>query len=77
MRVVEDMLSPFQLAMLADLERAEMNQGKSEDDWFVGPIKPSVAAAVEKLVPNLDNKTEYTLHYRNLQLYMALGGFYA
>ena len=28
---------------------------------------------VEKLVPNLDNKDRYVLHYRNLQLYMSLG----
>ena len=28
---------------------------------------------VEKLVPNLRNKSRYMLHYRNLQLYMYLG----
>ena len=28
---------------------------------------------VKKLVPNLDNKTKYLLHYRNLQLYLSLG----
>ena len=28
---------------------------------------------VEKLVPNLDNKTNYVLHYKNLQLYFSLG----
>ena len=28
---------------------------------------------VEKLVPNLDSKTNYVLHYRNLQLYFSLG----
>ena len=28
---------------------------------------------VEKLVPNLDNKTNYVLHYRNLQLHLSLG----
>ena len=36
----------------------------------------SVGAApteVEKLVPNLRNKSRYVLHYRNLQLYMSLG----
>ena len=27
----------------------------------------------EKLVPNLMDKTEYVLHYRNLQLYLSLG----
>ena len=31
---------------------------------------PSVT---EKLVPNLNNKRKYVLHYRNLQLYMRLG----
>ena len=28
---------------------------------------------VEKLIPNLSNKTNYVLHYRNLQLYLSLG----
>ena len=28
---------------------------------------------VKKLIPNLGNKTNYVLHYRNLQLYLALG----
>ncbi|GFY67148.1 uncharacterized protein TNIN_416021 [Trichonephila inaurata madagascariensis] len=29
--------------------------------------------SVEKLVPNLKNKTKYVLHYRNLKLYVQLG----
>ena len=28
---------------------------------------------VKKLVPNLSNKSNYFLHYRNLQLYLSLG----
>ena len=28
---------------------------------------------VMKLIPNLDNQTNYVLHYRNLQLYLSLG----
>ena len=35
-----------------------------EYDIKVGDIK--------KLIPNLDNKTKYVLHYRNLQLYLSL-----
>ena len=31
------------------------------------------AGDVEKLIPNLGNKTNYVLHYRNLQLYLSLG----
>jgi hypothetical protein len=29
--------------------------------------------AVPKLVPNLNDKTNYIVHYRNLKLYLALG----
>ena len=28
---------------------------------------------VNKLVPNLGNKSKYVLHYRNFQLYLSLG----
>ena len=28
---------------------------------------------IEKLIPNLRNKTNYVVHYRNLQLYLSLG----
>ena len=28
---------------------------------------------VKKLIPNLVNKTNYVVHYRNLQLYLSLG----
>ena len=28
---------------------------------------------VKKLIPNLGNKTNYVVHYRNLQLYLTLG----
>ena len=64
------MLSPVQLSMLADIERAELERKGIE---FIGPIKPKVSSVVEKLVPNLRDKTRYILHYRNLQLYLSLG----
>ena len=28
---------------------------------------------VKQLIPNLSNKTNYVLHYKNLQLYLSLG----
>ena len=28
---------------------------------------------VKKLIPNLGNKTDYVVHYKNLQLYLSLG----
>ena len=28
---------------------------------------------VKKLIPNLSNKTNYVVYYRNLQLYLSLG----
>ena len=64
------MLSPVQLSMLADIERAELERKGIE---FIGPIKPKDSSVAEKLVPNLRDKTRYILHYRNLQLYLSLG----
>ena len=28
---------------------------------------------VKKIIPNLDNKANYVVHYRNLQPYLSLG----
>ena len=28
---------------------------------------------VKKLIPNLGNKTNYVVHYKNLQMYLSLG----
>ena len=30
-------------------------------------------SGVKKLVPNLDNKTKYVVHYKNRQFYLSLG----
>ena len=31
------------------------------------------SAMIQKLAPNLMDKTKYTLHYRNLKIYLDLG----
>ena len=63
MKIDGEILSPVQLTMLVDIERAEVKRKGVE---FIGPIKPKVSAAVEKVVPNLRDKMRYILHYRNL-----------
>ena len=40
---------------------------------FVKEHFPDYDASVEKLVPNLMDKKNYTVHYQNLQLYVSLG----
>ena len=40
---------------------------------FVKGHFPDYVASVEKLVPNLMDKKNYTVHYQNLQLYISLG----
>ena len=34
---------------------------------------PLIRGSVRKLVPDLQNKKKYVVHYRNLQLYVSLG----
>ena len=47
--------------MLSDYSREILGRGKM------------TIGKVEKLIPNLRDKKEYVLHYRNLQIYLSLG----
>src|ERR1043165_3942383 len=40
---------------------------------LAGKLKIKHNTKIEKLIPNLNSKTNYVLHYRNLQFYMAMG----
>ena len=58
-------LAPEKLAVSNNMLSAYCKKIADEYDIKVGNVK--------KLIPNLNNKTKYVLHYRNLQLYLSLG----
>ena len=58
-------LAPEKLVIDYDMLSDYCKNIASECDIKVNDIK--------KLIPNLGNKTNYVLHYRNLQLYLSLG----
>ena len=57
-------LPPEKLAVSNDMLSIYCKNIADEYDIKVGDVK--------KLIPNLNNKTKYVLHYRNLQLYLSL-----
>ena len=58
-------LAPENLAISYDMLSDYSKKITNEYEIEVGDVK--------KLIPNLGNKTNYVLHYRNLQLYLSLG----
>ena len=42
------------------------------NDYPLAPERSKIRN-VEKLIPNLNNKTNYVVHYKNLKLYESLG----
>ena len=58
-------LAPEKLIVTNDMLSKYCKEIADEYDIKVGDVK--------KLIPNLGNKTEYVVHYRNFQLYLSLG----
>ena len=59
------LLAPEKLAICYDMLSDYCKEIADEYGIKVGDVK--------KLIPNLGGKTNYVLHYRNLQLYLSLG----
>ena len=57
-------LAPEKLAVSYDMLSSYCKKIADEYEIKVGDVK--------KLIPNLGNKTNYVVHYRNLQLYLSL-----
>ena len=58
-------LAPEKLAVSSDMLSKYCKKTADKYEIKVGDVK--------KLIPNLSNKTNYVVHYRNLQLYLSLG----
>ena len=58
-------LAPEKLAVSSDMLSKYCKEIADKYEIKVGDVK--------KLIPNLGNKTNYVVHYKNLQLYLSLG----
>ena len=58
-------LAPEKLAIRCDMLSGYCKKIADEYEIKVGDVK--------KLIPNLSNKINYVVHYRNLQIYLSLG----
>ena len=59
------LLAPEKLVVFSDMLSKYCKKIADKYEIKVGDVK--------KLIPNLGNKTNYVVHYRNLQLYLSLG----
>ena len=58
-------LAPEKLAVSSDMLSKYCKKIADKYEIKVGDVK--------KIIPNLGNKTNYVVHYRNFQLYLSLG----
>ena len=58
-------LAPEKLTVSSDMLSKHRKEIADKYEIKVGDVK--------KLIPNLGNKTNYVVHYKNLQLYLSLG----
>ncbi|XP_071085832.1 uncharacterized protein [Haliotis cracherodii] len=74
--VTDDMLSPFAMNLKRKLED-DLRENKDKNKENRPAEKQSECTkdikAVQKLIPNLQPKQKYVLHYRNLKFYLSLG----
>ena len=61
----DDLLAPEKHAVSSNMLSKYCKKYADKYEIKVGDVK--------KLIPNLGNKTNYVVHYRNLQLYLSLG----
>ena len=64
-------LETSELLLEVDLEYLEDLHGL-HNDYPLAPERIKIRN-VDKLIPNLNNKTNYVVHYENLKLYQSLG----
>ena len=66
-KITQSMLSKDQMYILESIQRQNMGEN------FIGPLQELSVKDTKKLAPNLNDKTNYIVHYRNLKMYIQLG----